>query len=72
MVLTDEIRLYGTVFSSPLNRPGIFRVTPSWSMLIFDRKILFPEVRRDAVNVSIVFLIIDLDAYICQRKPNFA
>lgn len=50
---TDEILVYGIVFSFPLKRPGILKVTPSLSTIILDGKILFPAVRRDEINISI-------------------
>lgn len=40
------------VFSLPLKSPGIFSVTPCWSMMIFEGKIRFPSATREAMNVS--------------------
>ena len=49
---TDEIRLKGMVFSLPLKRLGTFRVTPCWSMMIFEGKTRFPSASLAAMNVS--------------------
>ena len=53
-ISTDEIRENKIVFSFPLNNEGSLRVTPRSSIIILDGNILFPDVRRDAVNVIIM------------------
>jgi len=53
IISTEDMRVYGTVVSLPLNRPGILSVTPSSSTIIRVGKILFPEVNREAINISI-------------------
>ena len=78
IILTDEIRLKGIVFSFPLNRPGIFNVTPSWSMIILEGKILLPAVRRDAMKVSIenwalglkFFIVFYFVIFICRKEKS--
>jgi len=57
-ISTEEIRLKGIVFSFPLKRPGIFNVTPCWPIIISEGNILLPDVRREAIKVSIIIRLV--------------